>query len=289
MFFKIPYKDKLSWLASRKIAAHRKSVFVDGIFRTAQRIGKNALPAPVNVDLFSFSGKSAFADQVLSVLSFLYYVGIPTKWTIYSDKTYDQQDTDAFLALFPFCEIKEWDAIGPIDRLVRECNDHYFLAKKINVVLNHPKKATSIYADSDIVFYAKFRKYLASGLLDGHNWFMADTLSDDDANWFTPNAIVRLNSGFLVFNADFNGRPVLDYLEKLNGRYLGYFLEQNAIEQALQAQDAKVLDPRTFILETDDQFLIKEKYSTDKMALRHYTSPVRHKLWQFGWEWHFGK
>ena len=43
------------------------------------------------------------------------------------------------------------------------------------------------------------------------------------------------------------------------------------------------LDPRRFILDSGDQFDFSYLLPFDKIAIRHYTGPVRHKMWQAGW------
>ena len=48
-----------------------------------------------------------------------------------------------------------------------------------------------------------------------------------------------------------------------------------------------MLDPRQFIIDSTDQFDFALKYYPESIAMRHYTSPVRHKMWQRGWQWHF--
>ncbi|MFP5042061.1 hypothetical protein [Parasediminibacterium sp. JCM 36343] len=242
---------------------------------------------PIEVDMLSFSGKVSIPDQILSIFSFLYYVGLPTKWTIYTDKTYTEEDKKTLLSLFPFCEILDWDNSEPIDNVIYDCNNKYFLAKKLNAIINHPKKGITIYADSDIIFYSKFKKYITSPLIKPDNWFMADTLSDDDSKWFTENAFTRLNSGFFLFNTDFDNNDLIIFLKSLNGDFNAYFTEQLAFEYAFQKQNAKSLDARTFILDTGDQFSFDTPYLPSHIALRHYTSPVRHKMWQYGWRWHF--
>jgi hypothetical protein len=58
-------------------------------------------------------------------------------------------------------------------------------------------------------------------------------------------------------------------------------------EYAFRKQGAQILDPRQFIIDTEDQFDFSMKYHPGDMAMRHYTGPIRHKMWQKGWKWHF--
>ena len=289
MLFKLPFQDKIIWLFTRWIANYKRTRFMSKTNEIMSYIKSRASLNQTDIDLFSLSGKASSPDQILSIFSFLYYVGMPRKWTIYTDKTYSDEDKKFINSLFPFCEILDWDDKKPIDNIIYECDMQYFFAKKISAIINHPKKKTSIYVDSDVIFYSKFTKYFLSPLLQNENWFMSDTLASDDSKWFTKDSFIRLNSGFFVFNKKFDSSDVIEYLKSLGGDFSGYFVEQLAFEYAFNKQNAKSLDSRTFILETNDQFRFDTPYIPSQIALRHYTSPVRHKMWQYGWRWHFIK
>lgn len=245
----------------------------------------------VNFEIISFSGASNFEDQLLSIYSFLYYGGHPVKWTIYSDKSYTENQKEIFTKSFAFVEVKDWD-IFEIVRNNKSINEYLSvcaLAKKLNIILGHSYEHQTIYLDSDIVFYKNISSYLNNPLLSKGLWYAPDALGDI-ANYLSneKDSIYRLNSGLLILNQDFDAEDIYSYFENLKGNY-GYFSEQSSFEFAFRKQGANMLDPRQFIIDTSDQFDFDYNFYPDNIAMRHYTSPVRHKMWQKGWKWHFVK
>ncbi|WP_448702974.1 hypothetical protein ACFGVR_11540 [Mucilaginibacter sp. AW1-3] len=247
-------------------------------------------PGKVNFEIISFSGAGSFEDQVLSIFSFLVYAGTPVKWLIYSDKSYTDEHKQLFKTQFPFVTVVDWDVPDLIREkqvlsdYLKECH----LAKKLNVIVGHPYTKQTIYLDSDIIFYKNFGYYINSGLLNKGLWYAPDTMWGTYPDIYFKDkvtSIYPLNSGLLVLDQSFNKADIFEYLENLKGKY-HYFSEQSSFEYAFRKQNANVLDPRQFIIDTADQFDFATKYYPDEMAMRHYTGPVRHKIWQNGWKWH---
>ena len=245
----------------------------------------------LDFDIISFSGLSNFEDQILSIYSLLYYAGKPFKWTIYSDKSYTEVHKEIFKKKFDFVEVKDWDVydlhntIKPIGDYLKVCP----LGKKLNIILGHDCKRQTIYMDSDIIFYKNSPYYLNNALLSKGLWYAPDALGDvGDYFSIKRESIYPLNSGLLIFNKSFNAEDIYEYLENLKGDYC-YFSEQSSFEYAFRKQGANMLDPRQFVIDTSDQFDFSMTHHPGDVAMRHYTSPVRHKMWQKGWKWHFGK
>jgi len=285
---KIKYQGGITKALCQRKADKNKRAFsknIDSIDVTAI-----AAPKSVGFEIISFSGASSFEDQVLSILSFIAYAGTPVKWTIYSDKSYTQEQKQVFKNKFPFAAVADWDEGKYIreNQLLADYLKECHLAKKLNVILSHPYNRQTIYIDSDILFYKNFPAYLDGGLLDKGLWYAPDTMwGPNAAHYFDkrPTSIYPLNSGFLILDQSFNKADVFEYLESLKGKY-HYFSEQSSFEYAFRKQGADVLDPRQFIIDSGDQFDFATKYRPDEIAMRHYTGPVRHKIWQNGWKWH---
>jgi len=247
-------------------------------------------PKSVDLDIISFSGAGSFEDQVLSIISFLVYAGTPVKWTIYSDGSYTQEQKQVFKNKFPFVQTADWGEGSYIrdNQLLADYLKECHLAKKLNVILSHPYQRQTVYLDSDILFYKNFTSYLESGLLAKGLWYAPDTMWGSNAANYLKNkttSIYPLNSGLLILDGSFKVADVFEYLESLKGKY-HYFSEQSSFEYAFRKQGANILDPRQFIVDASDQFDFATKYHPDEIAMRHYTGPVRHKMWQNGWMWH---
>lgn len=283
---KIKYQGAITKILAEKIAVQHKKSF----FKNSEKIfGELPQNKQVDLDIISFSGADSFEDQLLSIYSLVYYAGIPKSWTIYSDKTYTPEQTVFFKRCLPFLSVVDWDVFddyknhSALSDYLRFCH----LAKKINILLGHKYNGQTMYVDSDVIFYKHILNYLNSTVLCKGLWYISDTL-ENVKNQLNekPETIYPLNSGLLILNGEFEKRDVLEYFENLKGDF-HYFSEQSSFEFAFRNQNANLLDPRDFIVDTSDQFDFSAKYFPGKIAMRHYVSPVRHKMWQNGWKWHF--
>lgn len=289
MIKKLKYQGGATRLICRKQAELNKQAFGKN---TSSPEDELILKANIlDFDIISFSGISNYEDQILSIYSLLYYAGKPFKWTIYSDKSYTKTHKDVFERKFDFVEVKEWDVydhytkIKPISDYLNVCP----LGKKLNIILGHECTRQTMYLDSDIIFYKNSPFYLNNALLSKGLWYAPDALGEVGAYFsIERESIYPLNSGLLILNKSFNAEDIYEYLENLKGDYC-YFSEQSSFEYAFRKQGANMLDPRQFVIDTSDQFDFSMNHHPGDIAMRHYTSPVRHKMWQKGWKWHFDK
>jgi hypothetical protein len=243
-------------------------------------------------DIISFSGKNEFEEQVLSIYSFVFYVGIPQKWVIYSDGSHTEKEKQCLLRIFPFVMIKVWNENASLNdnKFLKSYLETCHLSKKLHAILGHQYERQTIYVDSDIVFYKNASAYFNSGTVKESLWYIPETNGDNfqENTLNEQNGMFALNSGLMILNNTFKSEYVFEYLENLNFNY-GYFTEQSSFDYAFKKQKASVLDPRQFIIDLRDQFMFETIWEADEMALRHYVNPVRHKMWQKGWTWHFKK
>ena len=284
---KLPYQGGFTKLLCQKKAAWHKKQFQKNVLQKDNF--DRAQLKEINFEIISFSGAKGFEDQVLSIYSFLYYAGVPIKWTLYSDKSYTQEQKDILKKKFSFVSITDWDVNNYCSNS-KILNDYLKicgLAKKLTAIISHPYFQQTIYLDSDIILYKNISFYLSSGLLNKGLWYASDTLGNvNDYFNSTKESLYPLNSGLLILNDTFNADDIFYYFENLNGKY-EYFSEQSSFEFAFRRQDANILDPRQFINDPCDQFDFNIKFDPRNIAMRHYTNPVRHKMWQKGWQWHF--
>jgi hypothetical protein len=284
---KLKYQGGITKIICQKLAeSHKKS------FRKLVSQDKTVFSyqhRPIDYDIISFSGAAGFEDQLLSIYSFVHYAGIPAKWVVYSDKSYTQKHIDIFKKEFPFVTVVDWDANDKYVNhpLLAAYVKKHGTAKKVNVVASHNYERRTIFMDSDIVYYSNIAHYLNSRSLQKGYWYVPDAISDVAGFMKTEeDHLYAFNFGFMILDSGFNFDDALTYLEKLNGNF-SYFSDQSAFEYAFRKQNGQVLDTRQFIIDTSDQFDFALNYYPDQIALRHYTSPVRHKMWQKGWKWHF--
>jgi hypothetical protein len=273
--FKLKYKDGAKKKICMLLASAQRRKF-------SKLVWAGKLNVPLNdknldFDIISFSGKRDFEEQVLSIYSFVFHIGVPHHWVVYSDGSHSDLEKDMLVKMFPFVTFKLWNSNPSLNDhiLLRNYLETCHLAKKLHAILGHEYGRQTIYVDSDIVFYRKALPYFNSNLIRDDFWYINDCT---DA--------FALNSGLLILNKNFNFKYVYEYLESLHFEF-EYFSEQSAFNYAFKKQNAGVLEPDKFIVDLTDQFKVSMGFTTDEIALRHYVNPVRHKMWQKGWEWHF--
>lgn len=231
----------------------------------------------VDLTLVCFSGQGETSDQMLSIYSFLKNVGVPHKWKIISDGNHIPE-TRQFFKRFPFVEFTEWqDELAPEYRNLVPENPGWQV-KKLLTFCSLKVSGTTIFLDSDILFFPFFKVGLPS--LQRHNWYMSDIAAHFDEAFPRPEGYNFLNGGFLVLNEQPDVRGCLDYYnERVRTGTLGYFTDQTAMQLMVLENDFRFLDPRFFCLTVEDMFGLRSKVSTEGLAVRHYVGQVRFRMW----------
>ncbi len=159
--------------------------------------------------------------------------------------------------------------------------------------MNHPIENPTLFIDSDILFYeqANVLELILTEKPQANGWFMPDTnwgcLDSRYKEKYTEQ-IYQINSGFIFSNIAFkNLKDSLAFFKTYNFTYQ-YFSEQTIYHHLLKNNVYMPLSPKTFILDSGDQFDFSYLFKPKQMAVRHYTGPVRHKMWQKDDKWHLG-
>jgi len=274
----------------------------------ATSLGLSALNKAVNngqyidMSVVSFSSANDFTEQVFSILSFLKYVSKPAEWVIYSDGSHTNDQIALLAEIFDFVKFKIYDwadsnavfqnikpALAPYKDQFLDYGQKFPLGKRLYYYLNHNIEKPTLFLDSDVLFYNKAAA-LCNLLNEPYSgWFLPDAvwgcLDNSYKNKFVPQAY-QVNGGFFILKKELeNISGGLDFLKSLNCRY-EYFTEQTVMHILLKDNGLMPLDPRIFILNSADQFDFAYLYPRESMAIRHYTGPVRHKMWQKNWKWH---
>ena len=272
-------KGRLIKWTVNKIAEYRKDSFKSSF----NPVWLNSIPSNVNFTVVSFSGKKQFLDQLFSIASFYRNIGKPESWTIYNDGTYTDEELDIFHRIERIC-IKE---ISSFRKELPEASLKKFpTLQKIEILKNISPNSPVIFTDSDILFYKGLRRY--EKMLEQHNWYIADEgFSYFDTDYIANNAtdMEPLNLGFMVLNSKPKWGPVLDYIVgKFNEGRLSYWTDQTACHIMAQNEKFKVLSKEEFVVGGNDSFKFKSASDYNRIALRHFVGPVRHKMWQYSWK-----
>ena len=261
----------------------------------------------IAMEVASFSSCSDYLEQLLSILSFVRYVGIPEKWTVYSDGSHSQEQIEQIENSFDFVKIIKginWNEIKTLKGLCKDDLEPYEdylidyakkfpLGKKLFYYLNHLIERPTLFIDSDILFYeqASVLKLILTEKPSAKGWYMPDTVwgcLDSRYKALNTEQIYQVNSGFIFANVPFEHlKDSLEFFKTYNCSY-EYFSEQTIYHHLLKNNTYMPLTPKTFILDSGDQFDFLYLYKPKQMAVRHYTGPVRHKMWQKDYKWHLG-
>jgi len=301
---KIKGQGKLTKLFASKIAAYNKSVFTKYISK-----GENLkhlceglnINQSIHLQVVSFSSTYDFSEQVLSILSFIKYAGQPVSWTVYSDGTHSKTQISLLELSFSFIKvvcIENFEsyigkninsALLPYKKELIAYAKVVPLGKRMFFYLNFDIAQPTLFIDSDIIFYekAKFLKPLINENYNG--WFLPDSdwgcLDSRYKSLQTPQPY-QVNGGMFLINKNLKYLPTgMDFFCSLGNKY-EYFSDQNVFHILLLANGFMPFDPRIFVLDSGDQFDIAYSHKVEEMAVRHYTGPVRHKMWQRDWKWH---
>ena len=299
---KLKFQGGITKLFSSKIGELNKKKFTDFIGQDISAIVKSISATKVLVSIVSFSSRNDFPEQVLSILSFLRYSGVPSSWTIYSDGSHTAEQKQLLVSIFAFVVLEErkLDHLEKIPGAFKNSLNRYKpflldyaksrpLGKKLLYYLNHEVTSPTLFIDSDILFYQK--SFVLNCILKENfdGWYLPDAdWGSLDSRYKQKNSeqLYQVNSGLFLLNKNIAVLEAgLDFLESLESNY-EYFSEQTVMHILFRANGFYPLDPRLFVLNISDQFDFSYAYDRESIAVRHYTGPVRHKMWQKDWKWH---
>lgn len=300
---KIKGQGKLTKMLASKVATFNKNNFnryiseIDKLKQFIDYYGDKT----IDVEVVSFSSAHDFSEQVLSILSFIKNVGLPATWTVYSDGTHTSEQIKKLESEFTFLKLIKTDFIDayirknikpsllPYQEILISYANKFALGKRLFLYLNYFIVKPTIFIDSDIMFYQK-ADCLSSIINHNENgWFLPDAdWNNLDSRYMaiTIPQLYQVNGGLFIINKELAKLSKgLDFLESLNDTY-EYFSDQTVIHIILLENNFMPLDPRIFALNSGDQFDFGYLYPKGTIAVRHYTGPVRHKMWQRDWKWH---
>ena len=271
-------KGRLIKWTVNKIADHHKA----GFKRSFRHAWLNNIENRVNFNLVSFSGKKQFLDQLYSISSFYCNIGRPKSWIIYNDGTYSNEELDFFKKI-EGVTIEEASSVRK--ELPEQALKKFPTLLKIEILKNITPGISTIFTDSDILFYKRFADFIKTLALQ--NWYIIDEgfrYFDDDFLKKNKTGSNPLNLGFMVLNSKPNWKTVIDYIvAKYKDGCLSYWTDQTACHIMAQNESFSPLPKEEFVVGGNDSFSFRSAVDYDQIALRHFVGPIRHKMWQRSW------
>lgn len=244
----------------------------------------NEVSKNVDFKVVSFSGGKQFEDQVYSIASFIKNVGKPFSWIIYNDGSYNSIQV-GFLEKIQNVQVQNIDLINsalPIKILEKQPT-----LKKVEILIKHQNDKNTIFTDSDILFYRNFSTLFK--IDSDRNYYLVDEGNgyfDEDFMNEYPKIDSPFNFGLIFSNSEIDMSSVVSYiLEKIEAKKLGYWSDQTAFQKlVMQDENFCPLGKELFKVGGSDAFKISHCVDYNKIALRHFVGPVRHKMWQYPWK-----
>ncbi len=281
----------------RRIVAQRGSIAGKRVARVlrarylrrirAQQLDPVTPPRRVGVDMISFSCERDLPEQVLSIRSFLRYVGEPVSFQVVSDGTIADASAALLARLSPVVRVTsvdEYAAGVPVHPAVQEFADAKAYGRKlVALTAMRPAGRPVGYADSDVLFHrggADLAGHIDA--MDDRAYFLHDNIEALDVRLVPPaERNPPLNSGFLL-----TGRPIdwRDATERLGtigeADAPGYgWTEQSVVHLAYRASAAVPLPRDAAVVATYDEFLWSDRHVGETTWLRHYVTGTRFKMW----------
>jgi hypothetical protein len=281
----------------RRIVAQRGSITGKRMARVlraryARRIQRAQLPAVraprrVDVDMISFSCERDLPEQVLSIRSFLRYVGEPASFTVISDGTITPASATLLRGLSSAVDVLsvgQYAAGVPVHSAVQEFADTKAYGRKlIALTAMRPAGRPVGYADSDVLFHAGgagLARHIET--MGATAWFVQDCQEALDVRLVPPEERhPPLNSGFLLTGRPIDWRAATERLEAIGEADApGYgWTEQSVVHLAYRASGGAPLPGDAAVVTLDDQFRWADANIGERVWLRHYVTDTRFKMW----------
>jgi hypothetical protein len=237
----------------------------------------------ISANVYAMSCERDLPEQVASIRSFIRNVGIPDHFTVISDGSYTEVSHKLLCQIHPCVEVLPIEKLigNNLPKCVYEYASQQAMGKKLSVLLSLPILKTTIYTDSDILFFPGGRDLIdVVTSPDRSSRYLPDcaTKMDDRVIYDEAEKLDPVNGGFIIFKEKPNWEFALERLSKLT-ELNNYFTEQTLVHLTMHHNNAKPLCAEKYILNVTDQFIYQDKFADKKIALRHYVSDIRYKFW----------
>jgi hypothetical protein len=236
----------------------------------------------LDATVFTLVGTRQVLDLLVSARSFLENVGRPREFVVISDGTLSRYDVPRIQRLDPSLVVRPLTSVLPDDLPVEVLR--YGLSEpmgqKLALEVGLPVDGPTLYTDSDILFFpaaSELRSLLAAG---GSPRFLRDWKGSFDDRLLSAEEreLPPVNAGFFFTFEPLSWEEPLRRLRELGGEP-EFHSEQTLMHAAMHASGGTPLPPERFLLRNDDASSFREPLVAPDVVLRHYTAPVRHKLW----------
>jgi hypothetical protein len=236
----------------------------------------------VALHVFAYSGEAMLPEQIVSIRSFLRYVGRPRSFTVVSDGSHSERSVRLLELVDPIISVVRANrlASGLPEKLQEYLRSHP-TGKQLALIMSLPVDDPALYVDSDVRFFpAAVDLVKQAGRHDAPAYYLADCQFSGDPRLLRVSAERRepVNTGVLLLFEKLDWSLSISRFLELEGEP-NFFTNQTMTHLAMHKNGARPFDPAKYVLQLDDQFVFSDRYAGAALALRHYVNPVRHKFW----------
>lgn len=280
------------WRHRGSIAGKRYAVRIRRSFvrRLARGDLERVQPArEVPLDLLAFTCERDIPEQVLSLRSFLGFVGAPRTLTVASDGSISDRSIDLLRHQYPQVEVRTWSDIASLDSLPDPIADFArtrAYGRKLAVLYAlHPTDTPLVYADCDVLFFPPARELTSVLAPAGPPRYVEDAQEALDVRIVPTDARDQrrhpLNSGFLIQQGPIDWSDAVVQLGAAGEPDAPGFgwTEQTVVHVAYRASGALPLPQQQAVVALDDATEWHDRHVHDTTWLRHYVTGTRFKMW----------
>lgn len=237
----------------------------------------------VPVSIYALSCERDLPEQVASIRSFIRHIGIPETFTVVSDGSYTDSSCNLLRRIHPCVQVILLQNFLRTDlpQCVLDYAQLHPMGRKLSALMSIPVNGTTIYTDSDILFFPGGIDLIDLSKSDEkYSLYLPDCSMSLDERIIYDNSekLNPVNGGFIIFRHEFDWSFAIERLANLP-EVPSYFTEQTIVHLTMHHNHGKPLCSNKYVLNVEDQFIYPDKSASKNIALRHYVSDVRHKLW----------
>ena len=241
------------------------------------------VPRELSFDVFAYSGENTLPEQVASIRSFLIYAGRPKQFVVVSDGSYTSTSIELLEKIDNCVHVQKTPLPLPsgLPKTIQSYLMSHPTGKQLALLMSLPVNGPTLYTDSDVLFFPGANELANLWPTQSVSaFYLADyQFSGDERLILDPSEKQNpVNTGFILLLQKMDWSRGLERLQMLNGAP-NFFTNQTVTHLSMHANGAVAFDPSKFVVQVDDQFIYRDRYAGDSIAIRHYVNPVRHKFW----------
>ena len=234
-------------------------------------------------EVFAYSSETDLPEQVASIRSFLRFAGRPLRFVVVSDGTHTTRSISLLQAIDEKVEVRQAssDISENLPAGVRTYLASHPTGKQLALIMSLPAQAPALYCDADVLFFRGAHELSnVRGPTNGSACYLRDCRLSADERLFRreDEKLSPVNTGVLFLFEKLDWAEALERFDSLHAP-ADFFTNQTITHLTMHAAGASPLDSTKYVLQLDDQFVYRDAYADQRLVLRHYVRPVRHKFW----------